>query len=223
VRVAALYDIHGMPWALDAVLAEVDADAIVVGGDFVYGPFPEETLERVRSLAATVIRGNCERLPDDWDRRRLTAEQLAWAAALPLSAQLDGVVYCHATPDDDMPITTAATPDDALLAAFGETGTFVIGHTHHQFDRRVGRLRVVNAGSIGMPYEGDVAAFWTLVEDGEPRFMRTELDVDAAASRIRASGWPQAEEFAAENLLAAPSREEAITHFEQRRRESSDR
>lgn len=223
MRVAALYDIHGMPWALDAVLAEVDVDAIVVGGDFVYGPFPEETLERVRALDATVIRGNCERLPDDWDRRQLTSDQLAWAAALPLSAQLDGVVYCHATPDDDMPITTAATPDDELLATFGATGTFVIGHTHHQFDRRVGDLRVVNAGSIGMPYEDDVAAFWTVLEDGEPRFMRSGFDIDVAVRRIRAGGWPQAEEFVAENLLVAPSREEAITQFEQRRRESSDR
>ena len=57
MRVAALYDVHGMPWALDAVLAEVDADAIVVGGDFIYGPYPEVTLERVRRLDASVVRG----------------------------------------------------------------------------------------------------------------------------------------------------------------------
>lgn len=29
MRVAALYDVHAMPWTLEAVLAEVDADAIV--------------------------------------------------------------------------------------------------------------------------------------------------------------------------------------------------
>ena len=217
MRVAALYDIHGMPWALDAVLAKVEADAIVVGGDFVYGPFPEETLERVRALDATEIRGNCERLPDDWDRRQLTSDQLAWAAALPLSAQLDGVVYCHATPDDDMPITTAATPDDELLATFGATGTFVIGHTHHQFDRRVGGLRVINAGSIGMPYESEVAAFWTLVVDGEPQFRRTAFDVGAAADRIRASDWNARDEFVAENLLVPFPRDAAIAVFEEQR------
>jgi putative phosphoesterase len=218
MRVAALYDIHGMPWALDAVLAEVDADRIVIGGDFVYGPYPEVTLERVRGLDATVLRGNCERWGDDWDRERLTDEQLEWARSLPLAMEIDGVVYCHATPTDDMPITTAVTPDDAVARTFaGLTGTVVIGHTHHQFDRTVGDLRVVNAGSIGMAYEGDVAAFWTLVEDGEPRPMRTPFDIELAIREIEASGWPQREAFVAENLRVAADRDEAIAQLESRR------
>lgn len=217
MRVAALYDIHGMPCALEAVLGDVDADAIVIGGDFVSGPRPERTLERVRALDATVIRGNCERLPSEWDRARLMAEQLEWAAGLPLSAELDGVVYCHAAPDDDMPITTASTPDDALPPLFGDAGTFVIGHTHHQFDRRVGDLRVINAGSVGMPYEDEVAAFWALLEDGRPEFRKTPIDVERAVAEILESGWPNGEEFVAGNLLAAPSRDEAVAHFESRR------
>jgi diadenosine tetraphosphatase ApaH/serine/threonine PP2A family protein phosphatase len=90
----------------------------------------------------------------------------------------------------------------------------VIGHTHHQFDRRAGDVRVVNAGSVGMPYEDDVAAFWLLVEDGEPVFRRTAFDVERAVGELRASGWPQAEQFVAENLLAPPSREEAVAFFE---------
>jgi diadenosine tetraphosphatase ApaH/serine/threonine PP2A family protein phosphatase len=93
----------------------------------------------------------------------------------------------------------------------------VIGHTHHQFDRRTNGVRVVNAGSVGMPYEDDVAAFWTLVEDGEPSFRRTPFDVQRAAREIRASGWPGAGEFVAENLLVAPSRAEAVAFFEGRR------
>ena len=218
VKVAALYDIHGMPWALEAVLDEVAAlgvDAIVVGGDFVYGPYPREALERVRSLGANVLRGNCEREPSDWDRDRLSAEQLAWAAALPLACDLDGVLYCHATPTDDMPATTAVT-DDALVAELfrGVAGTVVIGHTHHQFDRRVGNVRVVNAGAVGMPYESDVAAFWLLVTDGEPSFRRTPIDVERAVTEILASGWPDGEAFVAENLRAAPDRDEAIRYFE---------
>jgi hypothetical protein len=48
MRVAALYDVHGMPWALEAVLAEVEADAIVLGGDYLYGPYPRETVALVR-------------------------------------------------------------------------------------------------------------------------------------------------------------------------------
>ena len=60
MNVAALYDIHAMPWALEAVLAEVEADAIVFGGDYLYGPCPRETVAIIRSLDVQVLRGNCE-------------------------------------------------------------------------------------------------------------------------------------------------------------------
>ena len=205
MRVAALYDIHGMPWALDAVLAEVEADEIVVGGDWFGGPYEEETYERILRIEnATMIRGNAE----NEDPR---------TSSLPLTAEIDGVVYCHATPTDNLPATTAITPDEDLAAMFGGHGMFVIGHTHHQFDRRVGDLRVVNAGSVGMAYEGDVAAFWLLVEDGEPRFRRTTFDIAHAVERVRASDWTLRDEFVAENLLVAPDRDEAIAVLEARR------
>ena len=215
MRVAALYDIHGMPWALEAVLAEVEADVVVIGGDFIYGPRPQDTLERVRALDAHVVRGNCERTPSDWDREQLTAEQLEWAASLPLSLELDGVTYCHATPVDDLPVTTAVTDDAVVAENFaGISGTVVIGHTHHQFDRRVGALRVINAGSIGMPYEGEVAAFWATIESGEAQHRKTPIDVERAIAEIRASGWPKGDEFIAENLLVAVTRDEAIASLE---------
>jgi predicted phosphodiesterase len=194
-----------MPWALEAVLAEVDADTIVFGGDWFYGPYEEEAYERIlRVENAALLRGNAE---NDDPR----------TSSLPLSVEIDGIVYCHATPSDNLPATTAITPDADLLAMFGDRGTFVIGHTHHQFDRRVGDLRVINAGSVGMAYESDVAAFWLLVEDGEPRFMRTPFDVAYAVERVRASDWPTREEFVAENLLTAANRDEAIAVLEARR------
>ena len=201
MRVAALYDVHAMPWALEAVLAEIDADAIVFGGDFLGGPFPEATVELIQSVEATLIRGNA----DEGDPR---------FAALPLTVQWDGVTYCHATPTDNNPITTAATPDEAVLRAFGDSGTFVIGHTHHQFDRRIGDLRVINAGSVGMAYESEVAAFWTLVEDGEPDFRKTPFDVERAVRELRSTDWEGAQAFIDQNLLAAVSRDEAIENFE---------
>jgi predicted phosphodiesterase len=193
-----------MPWTLEAVLGEVDADAIVFGGDFVGGPFVDETLALIEPLGAVLVRGNAE----DGDPR---------TASLPLTVELDGVVYCHATPTDNRPMTTAETPDEEFVRLFGECGTFVIGHTHHQFDRRIGELRVINAGSVGMAYEGEVAAFWTLVVDGEPEFRKTGFDVARAVRELRASAWPGAEEFVAENLLEAVTREEAIAAFEAQR------
>jgi putative phosphoesterase len=210
LRVAALYDVHGMPWALEAVLAELDVvDAVVFGGDIACGPFPEETLALVRSVdAAHIIRGNCER-----------ESVLDWMRELPVTVSLDGVQYCHSTPSDDMPIVTAETPIEALDELFADAAepTVVIGHTHHQFDRRASRVRVVNAGSIGMPYEGEVAAFWTMLEDGEPRFRKTPFDVERAVAALESSGWSGAAEFVAENMRVAVSRDEAIAHFETRR------
>ena len=216
MKVAALYDVHGMSWALEAVLADLgDVDAIVVGGDLLDGPAPDRALELARGVDSQFVRGNCEREPSEWDRALLSEADLDWLAAQPLTRSLDGVLYCHAAPDDDLPITTVFTPDETLLERFG-SGTVVIGHTHHQFDRRVGDLRVVNAGSVGMPYEGEVAAFWTLVVDGEPQFRKTAFDVERAIREIEASGWPGAKAFVAENLRVAVTRDEAVAQLEGR-------
>ena len=103
MKVAALYDVHAMPWALAAVLAEVDADRIVFGGDLVDGPYDDETLELARSVDAVWIRGNCE-------------DAYEWGRELPLAVELDGVTYCHATPTDNLPLTTAITPDIVLAS-----------------------------------------------------------------------------------------------------------
>jgi hypothetical protein len=146
LKVAALYDVHGMPWTLEAVLADIGgAEEIVFGGDLLGGPYPERVVELARSVDARFVRGNSEREPSERDCERVPAEQLAWLAALPLTASLDGVLYCHAAPDDDMPITTIFTPDETLLERF-DSGTVVIGHTHHQFDRRLRDLRVDQRG-----------------------------------------------------------------------------
>jgi diadenosine tetraphosphatase ApaH/serine/threonine PP2A family protein phosphatase len=218
VKVAALYDLHAMPWALEAVLAAVDADAIVLGGDYLYGPYPRELVAMVRSLDATVLRGNCEDMAEEWERSQLADGDLDWLESLPLTATVDGVLYCHAAPTSHLPITTAITPEEAVRETFaGARGTVVIGHTHHQFDRDFGDLRVVNAGAVGMPYEGEVAAFWTLVTDGEPEFRTTPIDVERAVAETRRSAWPHAQSFVEENLLVAVSRDDAIAQLESRR------
>jgi len=215
MRVAALYDVHGFRLGLEAVLAELEqeqVDAIVFGGDLFLGPQPAETAELVRSVDASFVRGNCDREPDDWTRSQLDGETLAWSQGWPLTVDLDDVLYCHATPKDDMrPILTEASPaerfDEALEGI--DNRLVVAGHTHMQFRRD----RWVNAGSIGWPAEDDVAAFWALVsEDVEHR--RTPFDVERAAEEILASGWPEAESFVAENIRTAPSRAEALAWFE---------
>ena len=222
MRIAALYDVHGMPWALEAVLAAVDGekiDRVVFGGDYLYGPYPREAVAMIRALDAIVLRGNCEDLAEEWESAELAPDDLEWLQSLPLAAIVDDVLYCHAAPDDNTPITTAITPDEAVRATFGDTrGTVVIGHTHHQFDRTIDDLRVVNAGSVGMAYESDVAAYWTILDDGAPIFRRTRFDVERAVAEMRKSDWPHAAEFVEENLLVAADRDEAIASLESRRK-----
>ncbi|MEP6977930.1 MAG: metallophosphoesterase family protein [Thermoleophilia bacterium] len=215
MRVAALYDVHGNLPALEAVLGEVDADAILVGGDVASGPFPRETLERLEAYGARVhfVRGNADRVLDFvgandgeawvrsrfWVAERLGEAQLAFLAGLPLDVTLDvdglgPVRFCHGAPGSDEQVITRVTSEDRLrgLLAGVEQRTVVCGHTHIQFDRVLDGIRVVNAGSVGAPYEGRRGAYW-LELGPDVRFRRTEYDVEATAAAISATGYSQAE------------------------------
>ena len=88
MRVAAVYDVHAMPWALEPVLDEVEADVLVFGGDLVGGPCPRETLDLVRPLDAVLVRGNAEDDPQDWDREHLSTAEISWLRSLPLTAEV---------------------------------------------------------------------------------------------------------------------------------------
>jgi predicted phosphodiesterase len=239
-RVAALYDVEGNLPALEAVFEQVDRerpDAIVVGGDMVTGAMPTETLQCLRGLVgAHFLRGNADRtvvevrrgerpqgLPDEvvdalrWTAGRLSDEEISFLAGLPQTIVLDvdglgAVCFCHATPRDDNELFTELTPEDVvaeLLAGTTET-TVVCGHTHMQFDRRVGRWRVVNAGSVGVPWDDGPEPRWALLGP-EVSFRRTSLDQERAAEQIRATGWPGAEEL----LGDARTRDEVRALFEQ--------
>ncbi|HEX8157986.1 MAG TPA: metallophosphoesterase family protein, partial [Solirubrobacteraceae bacterium] len=105
---------------------------------------------------------------------------------------LDGVLFCHASPrrDDEM-LTLLSTPERWTEAMAGvAAGLVVAGHTHQQDDRVVGGVRFVNAGSVGLPYEGDGAARWLWIADGEPRLRQTAYDAARAGARILQAGWP---------------------------------
>jgi putative phosphoesterase len=178
--VATLYDIHGNLAALEAVLAEVPDDAtILIGGNVVVaGPYPAETLERLRGLGDRVIwlRGNTDReltpgepglAPPgvlDAARNALSEEQIAFLHGLPPTVQIGDVLYCHASPRNDNDIFTECTPEERIAFLFEGLDAHVVvcGHTHMQFERTIAGTRVVNSGSVGSPYEDEPGAYWTL-------------------------------------------------------------
>jgi predicted phosphodiesterase len=210
VRILALYDIHGNPEALEAVLADpraADADAVVVGGDAVPGAFCAPVLDRLAALSVPVhwVRGNGEREvaaavdgppPAEGDNAaemaaftagQLGAERARPLGGVPLTVTVDGVLFCHATPRSDDELLTRISPPERWAAALAgvEARLVVAGHTHQQDDRVVDGMRFVNAGSVGLPYEGDGDARWLWIEDGAPDLRRTAYDAAGAGRRMQ--------------------------------------
>jgi diadenosine tetraphosphatase ApaH/serine/threonine PP2A family protein phosphatase len=156
-----------------------------------------------------IIRWNAEQL-DPEHQRFLTK----WPKTLSLEVpDLGRVLFCHATTRNENEIFIRSTAEDRLLPVFrGVREPLVVcGHTHMQFDRMVGNLRVVNAGSVGMPF-GAAGADWLLLGP-EIQLRHTKYDLAKAAERIRATSYPQAEQFAAHNVLEPPSEADMLAIF----------
>jgi predicted phosphodiesterase len=243
MRVAALYDIHGNLQALDAVLVDVRREApdvVLIGGDCVLGPQPEGCLARIRDLGSRgrLIRGNTDRevaapvqvdAPSRpwagvmrWVAERLSDEDRALLAGLPttLAFDVDGLgptLFCHGSPHSDDEIMTKFTDEvrSREITAGVKEGVIVCGHTHVQFDRLVAGKRIVNAGSVGMPYEKVHGAYWAMFGP-QVSLRRTGYDLEGAASAIRASGFPNAEAFVQGTLLAAHDPDAVSRTFEER-------
>jgi putative phosphoesterase len=238
MRVAALSDIHGNLPALEAVLAQVAREApdlVVFCGDVASGPLPVETLDLLMSLPdARFLHGNADRslvagydgsakprLPGpaaDWCAAQLSKQHRDFLASFPADVRLKidvrgRVLFCHGSPRGDEEIMTAATPEARLreMTAGSDADVIVCGHTHMQFDRIVDGVRIVNPGSVGMPY-GEPGAYWALLGQ-DIEFRRTDYDRESAAARIGKSSWPDAPGFARDNMLSVPSAAEAMDFF----------
>jgi predicted phosphodiesterase len=240
--VACLFDIHGNLPALEAVLVEVqrsEADHIVVGGDLVPGPFPRECFDLLNSLDLPIeyIVGNGDRetltamrggasiaVPEyfheamAWNAAQLTEADATAMAQWPLTRRLHvggigDVLFCHATPRSDSEIFMRTTSDATLMSIFDglQVHAVVCGHTHMQHDRTVGTTRIINAGSIGASFQGP-GAYWALLGP-TVQLRRTYYDVEDAAARVRATAYPQAEQFAATSILEPPTEEATLKLF----------
>ena len=214
-------------------------DEIIVGGDVLPGPMPRETLDRLLAIDLSVrfIMGNGDRAvlaqmhgieteevpPPFRDVIRWNAQQLgshhgavieSWPATLALEIEpLGPVLFCHATPRNDTEIFTRNTDESRLIPIFAspDANIIVCGHTHMQFDRMIGGKRVVNAGSVGMPF-GEPGAYW-LELGPDVRLRRTHYDLEAAAERIRGTAYPQANDFASRNVLRPPSEQQILDAY----------
>ncbi|HXQ38289.1 MAG TPA: metallophosphoesterase family protein [Anaerolineales bacterium] len=120
----------------------------------------------------------------------------SWPKTLRLEIPGPGeVLFCHSTPRSETEIFTRLTPEETLLPLFEGLNVSVVvcGHTHMQFDRMVGKTRVVNAGSLGEPY-GEPGAYWLLLGP-DVHLQHITYDLIEAAERIRATSFPGVEDF----------------------------
>jgi len=242
MRTAALYDIHSNLPALEAVLDEIrreKVDEILIGGDVVPGPMPRETIARLLDidLPKRFIMGNGDReivakmrgietatVPErfrhvmKWVADQLGPDEEKILASWPktVSVDVDGlgkVLFCHATPMNDVDIFTRRTAEAALIPIFRDVSEqlIVCGHTHMQFDRRIGDKRVVNAGSVGLPF-GKPGAYWLLLGP-DVQFRHTTYDFQKAGEQIRRTDYPEAESLATRDIPRPASEEEMIDRY----------
>jgi diadenosine tetraphosphatase ApaH/serine/threonine PP2A family protein phosphatase len=225
-------DIHANLEACEAVLADLTGvDAYLCLGDLVgYGPDPGACLERVRRLPGLIcVVGNHDlaaagrydlnwfnphaRAAIEWTARQLTAEQKAYLAALPLTAEVGRAILVHGSLPDHMEYLATVQNALACFDAMPRPLCF-IGHTHiaECFRRRGASLRcdqvslltggeialeaplrcIVNPGSVGQPRDGNPDASYGIwdTEACLIEIRRVTYDVAAVQKKMRQAGLP---------------------------------
>ncbi|WP_434732865.1 metallophosphatase family protein [Rhizobium sp. YTUHZ044] len=196
MRFAAIADIHGNYLALEAVLADIQAqgiEEIVNLGDFFSSPLNAgRTADLLMALGLTSVRGNHDRYLIEQDPalmhasdavayRQLTPSHLDWLRGLPFDTVYRGEAYlCHATPkDDNLYWLESVSPEGLVflkpieaieaLAEGIDLPLILCGHSHVPRAVRLsnGRL-IVNPGSVGCPAYDDVLPYYHKVEAGHP-------------------------------------------------------
>ncbi len=166
------------------------------------GARPPESIVEVYRWTATQLRPEFEPVLAGWPKT--------------LQMEIDGlgrVLLCHSTPRSETEVFTRLTSEDRLLPLVEplRVDVVVCGHTHMQFDRMIGTTRVINAGSVGMPF-GKPGAYWVLLGP-DIQLHHTAYDLAKAAQRLRATSYPQAKNFAEHNVLQPPSETEMLEAF----------
>jgi len=193
--------IHGnCELATLAQAAALEGGAVTYWGTTSGRPLPAPDLENMR-----------------WTAQQLRPEDHTVLASWPRTVRLriDGlgdVLFCHGTPRSETEVFTRRTAEDRLRPIFDGHGVSLVvcGHTHMQFDRMIGATRVVNAGSVGMPF-GVPGAYWVLLG---PRveLRHTRYDLPAAAERLRNSAYPGAQDFV-RDLLEPAGEDQMLERF----------
>jgi putative phosphoesterase len=217
-RIAVIADIHANLPALEVVLADIDrqaVDQIFCAGDLVgQGPHPNEVVSRVRKAGIPSILGNQEiEVRELADRaRRDPKKHMRWTIAvlkrrnreyllgLPADRALEAggvtILLVHGSPcgtfDPMYPSLTSRTVRTWFPAGTPRPDVLVGAHTHVPFVRTVDGMLVVNAGTVGRPFDGDPRASWALLDveksRARARIRRVEYPVEETVRAMKRIG-----------------------------------
>ena len=171
-------------------------DRVYVAGDLINRcPWSNEVLDFVDAAGWPALMGNHELViqklgtPDSpekfqdrerfadlwWTHDRLTAAHLDELAGLPyviwiVEAGLPAIYMTHGVPGNPFVGFSPGMSDATMMQYMADIDAPVVigAHTHRPLDRQLPGQRVLNPGSVGMPYNGDPRAQY-LVLDGADR------------------------------------------------------
>jgi putative phosphoesterase len=230
MKLLILSDIHGNWPALQAVLrAEPDHDDVAFCGDVVdYGPHPVACLRWVAEHAEHRVRGNhdnalgfdvdCHCMGSfrpyslatrSWHRSLLSEADRLFLRKLPTISWFRRGGKCfrmaHATPQGDLFEYLTADQWDQRVAKL-DCDVLILGHTHLPGVRKIGRLTVVNPGSVGLARDHGGEACYAVCNGRGVELRRVPYDVERTVSDLHAA--PLSDEVVAglESVLRASKR-----------------
>jgi putative phosphoesterase len=219
--------------AVLADLRQVSPDLILHGGDLAdFGANPIEIVDRIRSFGWQGVAGNTDQMlamPETFEefahqspklrslwaavrdmaaatRGALGEERLAWLRSLPLRQIQPPITLVHASPESPWRAPAPEASDDELQSFYGPLGQPVVayGHIHRPYIRSVSAMIVANAGSVGLPYDGDRRASYLLIDESRPEIRRVDYDLSRELMALSSSGFPHADWVARTLESASP-------------------
>jgi diadenosine tetraphosphatase ApaH/serine/threonine PP2A family protein phosphatase len=140
-------------------------------------------------------------------RSALGEDRLTWLRNLPRIHTEESFALVHATPESCWIVPPADATDAELSEKYGPLGRPVVVYAHiHQPAQRTltTGMRLVNTGSVGLPYDGDPRASYLLLDDSSPVIRRVEYDIEKELQNLSSSGLPHAEWIARTLRAATP-------------------
>lgn len=187
------------------------------------GSSPLEIIDRVRDLGWQGVMGNGDEMlcrpqaledfaaqsqapPALWNavremaaatRSLLGPQRLSWLSQLPMAISHPGFAAVHATPQSCWHAPPSNAPNEELQRSYGPLGQPVVafGHTHLPFVRKLSGTPalLINAGSVGLPFDGDPRASYLLLDGDTPSIRRVEYSIERELKNLASSALPHAD------------------------------